>query len=252
METKGTISERCFEYYFSNQTSPAPQCWNSNITDCPCLYNIIYMTRAYMISNNEADIMVEIMNNGPVQTLMKINKDFFLYKSGIYRYSTYGDSDQSAFIGYHSVRIIGWGEEILENDESLKYWVCVNSWGEHWGEEGYFRIEQGQLEFIVASHFRCVQTINPTKPKTSTHDVHQALAKKGDQQLQKKTATGRKKGKRKMPNTYKLEQTLEHTFEIKNCRDIKAGMENQAANVLSSRVFVFILLFVFLTLTSYG
>lgn len=38
----------------------------------------------------------------------------------------------------HAVTIVGYG---IEN--GIKYWKCRNSWGESWGEGGYFRIERG-------------------------------------------------------------------------------------------------------------
>ena len=41
------------------------------------------------------------------------------------------------------------------NGRELKYWLCANSWGPKWGEDGYFRILRGTDEckiesFIVA------------------------------------------------------------------------------------------------------
>lgn len=78
--------------------------------------------------------------------------------------------------GYHSVRIIGWGEDIsTDSGLPIKYWVnieiyvyylrimkrmnhaflffqlVVNSWGQEWGENGLFRIRRGINECDIES-----------------------------------------------------------------------------------------------------
>ena len=47
---------------------------------------------------------------------MRVYHDFFHYKSGVYRRSSFGDTDK---VGFHSVRLIGWGEE----NDGTKFWV---------------------------------------------------------------------------------------------------------------------------------
>lgn len=51
--------------------------------------------------------------------VMKVTKDFFMYKSGVYNCPSL---DSGSRTGYHSVRIVGWGEE-YHNQALVKYWV---------------------------------------------------------------------------------------------------------------------------------
>lgn len=89
----------------------------------------------------EQDIMYEMMTQGPVQAVMVVYTDFFMYGSGVYQKTNLASS---TVVGYHAVRMVGWGEE-----EGLKYWKVANSWGREWGEEGFFRIKRGDNECLV-------------------------------------------------------------------------------------------------------
>ncbi|XP_023712916.1 uncharacterized peptidase C1-like protein F26E4.3 isoform X2 [Cryptotermes secundus] len=82
---------------------------------------LYHMGPAYRLGS-EQDIMYEIMESGPVQATMKVYQDFFLYRGGVYHRSDYGPQSVS---GYHSVRIIGWGEDVTQR-EPIKYWVSVS------------------------------------------------------------------------------------------------------------------------------
>lgn len=55
---------------------------------------------------------------------MRVYQDFFAYKSGVYRHSQNAELYDS---GYHSVRIIGWGEEPSYRGPPLKYWVSLRN-----------------------------------------------------------------------------------------------------------------------------
>lgn len=53
---------------------------------------------------------------------MRVYQDFFVYKNGVYRHS---QSAELHDFGYHSVRIIGWGEKRSYRGPPLKYWVSL-------------------------------------------------------------------------------------------------------------------------------
>ncbi|XP_076463069.1 tubulointerstitial nephritis antigen-like [Babylonia areolata] len=99
----------------------------------------------YRIRPLEREIMKEIMDNGPVQAIFKVQEDFFMYQSGVYQYTglTRNEPSDARLSGYHSVRILGWGMERTPEGDIVKYWICANSWGPEWGENGYFRIVRG-------------------------------------------------------------------------------------------------------------
>lgn len=40
----------------------------------------------------------------------------------------------------HIISIVGWGTDATVGP----YWICRNSWGQYWGEDGWFRIVMGQ------------------------------------------------------------------------------------------------------------
>lgn len=58
------------------------------------------------------------------------------YESGVYSHT------EGGFLGGHAVKIVGWG---VENGTS--YWIAANSWGTTWGEDGFFRIQEGECGF---------------------------------------------------------------------------------------------------------
>jgi C1A family cysteine protease len=72
-----------------------------------------------------------IATHGSITGCFVVYQDFFQYKSGVYEHVT----GQSA--GGHCVEIIGYSD-------SLGAWICKNSWGPGWGDNGYFMIAYGQ------------------------------------------------------------------------------------------------------------
>jgi len=85
------------------------------------------------VPNSVSALKAEIYKRGPVAC--GVNAEPVLkYTGGIF-------SDTTADQGVnHIVSIIGWG---VDSDTNQEYWIIRNSWGEYWGEMGYFRIETG-------------------------------------------------------------------------------------------------------------
>lgn len=92
------------------------------------------------VSWNEENVEENTLNslNGPSIGCVSIDaslSSFQLYSSGIY------DDEKCSDKVNHDVNVVGYGIEGDKNDEnSVKYWICRNCWGESWGENGYFRI----------------------------------------------------------------------------------------------------------------
>lgn len=85
----------------------------------------------YGLIEGEDAIMAEIYARGPVAAGVDADP-LHDYTGGII-------TDNPAYEINHIVSIVGWGT----TPEGLKYWVVRNSWGEYWGEMGYFRLIRG-------------------------------------------------------------------------------------------------------------
>ncbi|XP_042216685.1 uncharacterized peptidase C1-like protein F26E4.3 [Homarus americanus] len=153
----GVVSEKCYRYD-SGSTNKVSRCLirSRDTSALQCEHKHQYKTEpAYRISSNVEDIQWEILNDGPVQAMMEVHKDLFMYKSGIYSYSGVTKGETAS----HSVRIIGWGEDPLPGSRPVKYWLVANSWGKDWGENGLFKIRRGTNEsgietFVLAVRVR--------------------------------------------------------------------------------------------------
>ncbi|NXU45842.1 TINAL protein, partial [Drymodes brunneopygia] len=156
------VTDECYPFTSQQSQPAAPPCMmHSRSTGrgkrqatarCPnpqTHSNEIYQsTPAYRLSSSEKEIMKELLENGPVQAILEVHEDFFMYKSGIYRHTPVaeGKGPKHQRHGTHSVKITGWGEEQLPNGQTQKYWTAANSWGTAWGEGGHFRIARGVNE----------------------------------------------------------------------------------------------------------
>ena len=76
-------------------------------------------------------IKASIYHFGPVITGILVFNGFSLHRCGVYM-----PNPKTGVAGGHAIEIVGWGTDI---HSGIDYWVCKNSWGTPWGEEGYWR-----------------------------------------------------------------------------------------------------------------
>jgi C1A family cysteine protease len=82
-----------------------------------------------LLRNTEAKLW--IATYGPIITGMTVYDDFPDYRGGIYQ------AKSKNVLGGHCVSVVGY-------DDAQQCWICKNSWGTGWGEQGFFRIGYDQ------------------------------------------------------------------------------------------------------------
>ena len=144
----GITTESCLPYSSSN----------GNIVDeCPTKCKNSEQFKKYYAKNTYATdldydkdtyydivtlIMDQLINFGPVSAGIIAYKDFQLLlgnsqcKNQIYKYD--GKSD---LVGGHAVVIVGYGYE-----NNKYYWIVQNSWGKNFCDNGFIKIEFGEIE----------------------------------------------------------------------------------------------------------
>jgi len=136
----GVPTEACQPYH-SGESGEAWGC-SSKCEDSNTEYKA-YKCKYPWVSITKSGIKEEVMKSGPAETTFTVYEDFISYKEGIYHHTA------GSALGGHAVKIVGWGEE-----EGVKYWIIANSWSTSWGEDGYFRIQEGDSG-IGASAYSC-------------------------------------------------------------------------------------------------
>jgi C1A family cysteine protease len=88
------------------------------------------------------DIKAAILQYGVVSAVMDATDSFMAYSGGVYNDCQTETVDEVN----HMVAIVGW-------DDQTQSWIGRNSWGESWGESGYFNIQYGCNAFGTAVAF---------------------------------------------------------------------------------------------------
>ena len=122
LQSSGTQVESCMPY----EADDTSHCSNA----CQAHDDDPWLVSSWSdVGNIEGLIQWAIMQ-GPVVVTFAVYEDFTYYESGIYEH-TWGDLE-----GYHAVSLVGW-------DKVGGAWIAKNSWGDDWGEDGWFWIAFG-------------------------------------------------------------------------------------------------------------
>lgn len=88
----------------------------------------------YVPHEDEA-IKQALIEYGPLTICIFVYADMYDYAGGVYRRST------DEIVGGHLVTLVGF-------DDEQQYWLVKNSWGESWGEDGWFLMGYDMEMFI--------------------------------------------------------------------------------------------------------
>ena len=130
IETYGSIPEYCFPYV-SGASGYVPPC-SDKCDEWQDL--VIEIDDWHTVSSDIESIKNALIEHGPLPTTMIVYSDFYDYPGGVYEHPG-PDPDPTN----HLVTIVGY-------NDYQGCWICKNSWGTYWGENGWFRIAYGDCK----------------------------------------------------------------------------------------------------------
>ena len=105
-------------------------------------YTTWHVSEFGMVLGPEA-MKKEIFARGPIACSMDVTSRFEKYTGGIY-------SEKVAVpVMNHAVAVVGWGKDAASG---VEYWIVRNSWGSHFGLNGYFQIQMYKDNLGIDSH----------------------------------------------------------------------------------------------------
>lgn len=88
-------------------------------------------------SGDEEALKEALATVGPVSVAIDAEDKLMLYKEGIFVDDGCGNTMNDLD---HGVLAVGYGTNTTNSGKQMDYWIVKNSWGTHWGEQGYIRM----------------------------------------------------------------------------------------------------------------
>uniref|UniRef100_A0A914R5P9 Uncharacterized protein n=1 Tax=Panagrolaimus davidi TaxID=227884 RepID=A0A914R5P9_9BILA len=139
-------------------TNEACRPYNGSAGTCDITCNSQkYFIEGYHKFGKDESLFAEMLAKyGPATMIFHVPREMMSYESGILDFP--GEACKAVAIGGHAVLIVGYTPE---------YWIAKNSWGDDWGENGFFRFKRGQ-NFCGMTSQVAVPYLNASKPLPST------------------------------------------------------------------------------------
>ncbi len=159
----GLSRETCFPYQAADLACNPCTEWNLNV-------GRIRVSNYGWITDNVENrpAVMSAIQNGPVISYMEVYTDFYYYTGGVYHRASSATNE-----GGHAILIVGF-------NQSEQYWICKNSWGSDWGEDGYFRIGFGEVEigtYVMWSYGAILQNNAPILGNIANQSVYELGAR---------------------------------------------------------------------------
>jgi C1A family cysteine protease len=118
----GIVDEGCYPYTAGDQNCTGR---------CSNWQERVHKVTDFHLVSATADMKAWLSTKGPLTACFIVYDDFRYYRSGVYHHAS-GEQ-----LGGHCVSIVGY-------DDNAGCWICKNSWGAGWGENGFFKIGYGE------------------------------------------------------------------------------------------------------------
>jgi len=151
IKQNGIIPEECMPYEADDTIPCESKCedWRED------LFGITDFTKVQR--GNITAIKDALINYGPLPATMEVYGDFYPEWNG----DVYIQNSDEYVFG-HVITIVGYDD--TWGNEEQGYWICKNSWGPNWGEDGWFRIAYGECKIENSVYYLDGPNYPPSKP----------------------------------------------------------------------------------------